>query len=106
VLIDPDTLRITGIIDGERSFWGDPLADMPSLGLFRLIEDDADFLAGYPVDLTESVRYRLDLYRCYLYLIMTVEAAPRGTTGEPVTELARTHLRAAVERLSLMLDRS
>ncbi|TWP47008.1 phosphotransferase [Lentzea tibetensis] len=97
VLVDGD--RITGIVDGERSFWGDPLADMPSLGLFGLIEDDADFLAGYHLDLTSSARIRLDLYRAYLYLIMTVEATPRGTTGGPLNQLVHAHLRDAVERL-------
>lgn len=99
-----DDFRITGIVDGERSFWGDPLADMPSLALFGLVEDDADFLAGYrgaggQLDLTESTRVRLDLYRAYLYLIMTVEATPRGTTDSPLNQLVHAHLCDAVSRL-------
>jgi aminoglycoside phosphotransferase (APT) family kinase protein len=107
VLVDPDRLRVTGVVDGERAFWGDPLADMASLGLFGLIEDDEDFLAGYRLAggapaLDPSARRRLDLYRCYLYLIMTVEAAPRGAAGpdhEQLNRLVGTHLRRAVDRL-------
>lgn len=107
VLVDPDEVRITGVIDGERSFWGDPLADMASLGLFKMIEDDAEFLAGYRaaggrLDLTTRTRLRLDLYRCYLYLIMAVEATPRGANGpddEQLNRLVSRHLCDVVEHL-------
>jgi aminoglycoside phosphotransferase (APT) family kinase protein len=107
VLVEPDPPRVTGVIDGERAFWGDPLAELPSLGLFGSAEDDPDLVAGYraaggALELTAATRRRLDLYRVYLYLIMTVEVVPRGATGPDARRLARrvaTHLRAAARRL-------
>lgn len=72
---------VTGLIDGERAFWGDPVAEFVSLALLRDIEQDAAFLAGYretaQVVFDDRTRRRLSLYRCYLYLIMLVESAPR-----------------------------
>jgi hypothetical protein len=85
---EPGARTIGGIIDGERMFWGDPVADFVSLALFADMEDDADFLAGYaqgagrPVVFDASVRLRLALYRCYLYLIMLVETVPRRVPRE------------------------
>ncbi|MES4902222.1 MULTISPECIES: aminoglycoside phosphotransferase family protein [unclassified Streptomyces] len=78
---------ISGVIDGERMFWGDPVADFVSLALLGNVEDDADFLAGYaavagPPRFDDSVRLRLALYRAYLYLIMLVEGVPRGYSPE------------------------
>ncbi|WP_406452977.1 aminoglycoside phosphotransferase family protein [Streptomyces sp. NBC_00876] len=85
---EPGARRIGGIIDGERMFWGDPVADFVSLALFGDMAEDKDFLAGYgasapggPVEFDGSVRLRLALYRAYLYLIMLVETVPRGTEG-------------------------
>lgn len=81
---EPGARRIGGIIDGERMFWGDPVADLVSTTLFGEPETDLDFLAGYassagePLDFTPSVRRRLNLYRSYLYLIMLTETVPRG----------------------------
>ncbi|TRV77309.1 aminoglycoside phosphotransferase family protein [Streptomyces sp. 130] len=85
----PGARRVGGVIDGERMFWGDPVADFVSLALLGDIEDDKDFLAGYgeeapggPVEFDRSLRLRLALYRAYLYLIMLVETVPRATAGE------------------------
>lgn len=38
---------LSGVIDGERMFWGDPVADFVLLALFGNVEDDADFLSSY-----------------------------------------------------------
>ncbi|MFF9350784.1 phosphotransferase family protein [Streptomyces sp. NPDC014734] len=90
VLVDgePGARTIGGIIDGERMFWGDPVADFVSLALFENAEEDDDLLAGYaqgagraPV-FDASVRLRLALYRCYLYLVMLVETVPRRVSRE------------------------
>ncbi|MFI9173894.1 phosphotransferase family protein [Streptomyces lincolnensis] len=75
--------RIGGLIDGERMFWGDPLADFVSLALLGDIEQDTAFLAGYReaggrADFDASARLRLALYRAYLYLIMLTEGVPRA----------------------------
>ncbi|MFI2777844.1 phosphotransferase family protein [Streptomyces sp. ALB3] len=85
---EPGGRRIGGIVDGERMFWGDPVADLVSTHLFGDPEADGDFLAGYasatgtPLVFTPSVRRRLDLYRSYLYLIMLTETVPRGAGPE------------------------
>ena len=103
VLVDSHT--VTGLIDAERAFWGDPLADFVSLALFGDIERDKDFLRGYreaggTVTFDEGARRRLALYRCYLYLIMLVEMVPRGR-GRPATvKLVRTHLSRALSALT------
>ncbi|WP_329060562.1 phosphotransferase family protein [Streptomyces sp. NBC_01429] len=85
VLLDgaPGARTVSGIIDGERMFWGDPLADFVSLALLDDIEKDGDFLAGYAAAggttrWDRAARTRMALYRCYLYLIMLVEAVPRA----------------------------
>lgn len=85
--------EIGGLIDGERAFWGDPVADFVSLALLSDIEKDTDFLTGYreaggTVTFDDQTRRRLSLYRCYLYLIMLVESVPRGY---PERERAALH---------------
>ncbi|WP_031512287.1 phosphotransferase family protein [Streptomyces sp. NRRL F-5123] len=111
VLLDgePGARTVGGLIDGERMFWGDPLADFPSLSLFfGHLEDDPAFLAGYGAaggrtSFDAAARVRLALYRCYLYLIMLVEVVPRGTTGEHlawVRDFAGSRLSAALDAVA------
>jgi Ser/Thr protein kinase RdoA (MazF antagonist) len=88
--------RLGGLIDAERAFWGDPVAELVSLRLFGDLEPDAGLLSGYHgaggrLVLDGSVRLRLLLYRLYLYLIMWVEAVPRRSDAGRVA-----WLRAAV----------
>jgi len=66
--------RVTGFIDGERAFYGDPIAELVSLALLR--EPEPELVAG--IELTEGVQRRLTLYRVYLYVIMAIEGATRG----------------------------
>ena len=85
--------RIGALIDAERAFWGDPLAEFVSLALFTDIEQDTAFLHGYraaggTVTFDLAARQRLALYRAYLYLIMWVETAPRGF-GQELLDLFR-----------------
>ncbi|MFJ2269969.1 phosphotransferase family protein [Streptomyces sp. NPDC087849] len=82
----PGGRRLSGLIDGERMFWGDPVADFVSLALFADMEDDKAFLTGYAsagaeAVFDDSVRLRLALYRAYLYLIMLVEVEPRQASA-------------------------
>ncbi|WP_405765137.1 aminoglycoside phosphotransferase family protein [Streptomyces sp. NBC_00080] len=77
------TPRIGGLIDGERMFWGDPLADFVSAALLGDIRKDEPFLEGYRgagghAVFDRSERLRLALYRAYLYLIMLIETVPRA----------------------------
>lgn len=96
----PGAREISGIVDGERMFWGDPLAELPSLHILGIAEDDPDLMAGYYDDqehsLDDSARTRIQLYRCYLYLIMLVETVPRGTPKKE-TEWLRSHIGPALE---------
>ncbi|MGA5702927.1 phosphotransferase family protein [Peterkaempfera bronchialis] len=89
VLPDGDgSWRLEGIIDGERAFYGDPLAELVSLALFCDPEDSPGLLEGYaeaagaPLRLDGAARRRLALYRIYLDLILVTEGATRGFTGE------------------------
>ncbi|MGW1773483.1 phosphotransferase family protein [Streptomyces sp. NPDC002104] len=96
-------LEITGILDGERSFWGDPLADLVSTALFDDIARDPAFLAGYrPAPLTPDERRRIAMYRAYLALTVLIEGVPRGYDPQeraPLTALAADDLRAALDLL-------
>jgi aminoglycoside phosphotransferase (APT) family kinase protein len=88
----PGGRRIGGLIDAERAFWGDPLAEFVSLALFGDIESDTAFLDGYRaaggvVTFDAAARQRLLLYRTYLNLIMWVETAPRQFGAELLERL-------------------
>lgn len=89
---EPGARTIGGVVDGERMFWGDPVAGFVSLSLFGELERDRDFLDGYAevggrgVEFTDSLRLRPALYRSYLYLIMLVETTPRGLGAEAAYE--------------------
>ncbi|MDX3746904.1 aminoglycoside phosphotransferase family protein [Streptomyces sp. AK08-02] len=81
--------RVGGLIDGERMFWGDPVADFVSLALLGDIRGDAQFLTGYQksggqVEFDYTTCRRLALYRAYLYLIMLTETVPRAVGEERV----------------------
>ncbi|MFI0960128.1 phosphotransferase family protein [Streptomyces sp. NPDC021080] len=99
--------RIGGLIDGERMFWGDPLADFVSLALLGDIRKDIDFLTGYReaggvAEFGAAVSRRLALYRSYLYLIMLVETVPRAVDGERVAwvrEVVAPQLTAALDEV-------
>ncbi|MFB7278678.1 phosphotransferase [Streptomyces hydrogenans] len=78
--------RLAGLIDGERAFFGDPLAEFVGLDPLGRAEDDPDLLAGYrsvtPVPpLDTGARIRLALYRVYLALVMRAESVPRAYEG-------------------------
>ncbi|MEU9449404.1 aminoglycoside phosphotransferase family protein [Streptomyces sp. NPDC048277] len=82
-----DGARITGLIDHERAFWGDPAAELVSLEFGGDIGPDSDLVAGYlaaggRLDFTPALRHRLALYGLYLGLILVVECAPRGYDAE------------------------
>jgi len=87
-LTDPETgvARLSGMVDGERFLWGDPLLDFVSPAIMRdiLEEPDDPFVAGYlsrrPIVLDADARRRLRLYQLHLYLTMLVEYPSRGMT--------------------------
>jgi aminoglycoside phosphotransferase (APT) family kinase protein len=80
VLASPDG-ELTGLVDGERYLYGDPLLDLVSPALFHRIEDSPGhpFLRGYGLaHFDRSARIRLSLYRLHLYVLMLAEAPSRG----------------------------
>ncbi|KJK41256.1 hypothetical protein UK23_39915 [Lentzea aerocolonigenes] len=91
---------LTGLVDGERAFWGDPVAEFVSLALFRTIEDDEDFLTSYGFEFTDSARVRLAAYQAYLYSIMLVERVPRGSTDQAMESLITNALTRALDVLA------
>ncbi|MFF8869962.1 phosphotransferase family protein [Streptomyces massasporeus] len=100
--------RIGGLIDGERMFWGDSLADFVSLALLGDIREDEEFLAGYReaggrARFDTAARLRLALYRAYLYLIMLTETVPREAGEEQrrwVGERVAPELVAALDEIA------
>jgi aminoglycoside phosphotransferase (APT) family kinase protein len=103
--------RIGGLIDGERMFWGDPLADFVSLALLGDIQQDEAFLAGYReaggrAGFDAPARLRLALYRAYLYLIMLTETIPREAGEEQerwVRDKVGPELVAALDEIEALL---
>ncbi|MGN9839898.1 phosphotransferase family protein [Nonomuraea sp. H19] len=97
--------RIQAIIDHERAFWGDPLAEFVTPTIFGELREDDPLLVGYrevtPLELTPAARIRLDLYRAYLSLILLVENGPRQY---PEDEYARIR-DGATKSLDDVLDR-
>lgn len=88
--------NLTGLVDGERAFWGDPVAEFVSLALFGSIEADPDFLTSYGFEFTDSARVRLAAYQAYLYSIMLVERVPRGSTDPAAEQLITDGLTRAL----------
>lgn len=98
---------IAGLIDHERAFWGDPVADLVSLDVFGSSERDRDLLDGYReaggrLELSTSVRRRLALYRLYLYLIMLVEEGPRGFGEAMIRQRHELTCRALLRQLRVL----
>lgn len=84
--------RIEAVIDGERAFWGDPVAELVNVNPMRDPMHPA-FLDGYaetaesPIEPTPSVHARLALYQLYAGLVLLVQAVPHGyLDGSPEDE--------------------
>lgn len=99
IFVEPGTgrtpARITGLIDHERAFWGDPAAELVSLAIGGDTGPDSDLVAGYTeaggvLDFTPALRHRLALYRLYLGLLLVVECGPRGYGPDHLAFCRRT----------------
>lgn len=104
VFVDPGTGSVVGVIDPERAFWGDPLADLVGIDPMGREPGTPAVLAGYgPIDVdSPSARTRLELYRMRLCLVMTIEITPRKFEGdwvEPHRAAVTTNLHAALASL-------
>lgn len=80
VLCEDD--RLTGLVDGERYLYGDPLVDFVSPAIKHPLAEIAShpFTLGYEpaVVWDEAAMTRLALYRMHLFLLMVVEGPCRG----------------------------
>jgi aminoglycoside phosphotransferase (APT) family kinase protein len=95
---------IEGVIDGERAFYGDPIAELVGLAYFSEPAEVPGLLPAYlGRELTVAERARLRLYTVYMLLIMLVEAKPRGfdpVEHEPVRQFALDRLEQELSALS------
>jgi fructosamine-3-kinase len=107
--VEDGRAQLSGLIDGERYFYGDPMIDFASVWLFRDIfaEPDHPFVAGYrsvrPLRVDEGIRIRYDFAQLYLFLLMVVEFPSRGKTPESqqwMWDLLGKLIREIVDRLS------
>jgi aminoglycoside phosphotransferase (APT) family kinase protein len=81
--------RLTGLVDGERYFWGDPLYDFVSPAIGRRMEElpEHPVLRGYyggpgPHTFTATQRRRLMLYRLQFAILLLAEMPSRGMVGD------------------------
>ncbi|MBU2662725.1 aminoglycoside phosphotransferase family protein [Actinoplanes bogorensis] len=82
VLVAPDG-SLSGLVDGERFLYGDPLLDFVSPALGRRITADHPFAAGYGIEsFTAEEQVRLALYRVHLYVLMLTEGPSRGIDAD------------------------
>ena len=99
--------EITGIVDFERAFSGDPYADFTSaVMLFKRVEQEPDFIAGYeeisgrPLSITPQDQIRMDLYRLYMSVIMYVETYRYGNPTAAIMKAIYTpNMRKILKRL-------
>ncbi len=91
VLIDGggSEIRIVGVIDGERAFWGDPLADWVLI-LYGVPEA---FWRGYGEDLAaKGDGVRIDLYKGMYFMLNILETERFGTSdADPRRRLAEVN---------------
>jgi aminoglycoside phosphotransferase (APT) family kinase protein len=99
IFIDPQTKRITGIIDFERALWADPLMEV-NFGAFGI---NRDFLSGYGCEypFTPAQEIRRTLYNVYLFLIMVIECTYRHYPTQDQENWARIRLAEELDKLTL-----
>jgi aminoglycoside phosphotransferase (APT) family kinase protein len=86
---------VTGLIDHERAFYGDPAAELVSLDFGGSTGPASPFLGGYletggKLGPDASLPHRLALYRLYLGLLLVVECGPRGYDADRLASCRHT----------------
>jgi aminoglycoside phosphotransferase (APT) family kinase protein len=101
IFVDPETKKITGILDFERALWGDPLMEV-NFGAFGL---NPALIEGYGLDLLAmpAAKTRRTLYNIYLWLIMIIECTYRQYETKDQENWARTKLVEEVTKLTGVL---
>lgn len=100
VLLDPATGHVHGVVDFERSLFGDPLWDFVGAESMQTGPTTPALLAGFeaaggtlprgpdagtPTGFTQSADVRTTLYRLWTLSVQFIEIVPRGFHGEWVT---------------------
>lgn len=95
---------VEAFIDGERAFYGDPIAELVSLKFAPEEEFVAvvDGFLGRPM--TAGEERRLALYRMYLMLILVAECAVRGFDPEQTEHQMTWATESLVETLTYLED--
>ena len=99
ILVDPESRRITGIIDWERALWGDPLMETN----FRWGVDNAAFARGYGTsgEPDTGAPRRLLLYDLHLALIWIIECYYRSFPTADQANQGRTLVTKTIRLLEL-----
>jgi aminoglycoside phosphotransferase (APT) family kinase protein len=101
--------RVSGLIDGERMVWGDPLLEFVGMDVFGRADRDEAVTAGYlaaggRIDRGDGARRRLTLYYLYMQLLLLTEMGPRGYTDPDYIEFCGrecpARVRAALAELA------
>lgn len=100
-------MALTGLVDGERWLYGDPLVDFVGPDLFGRLElaPEHPFVRGYAqvggeLRFTRSQVTRIKVYRAWLYLVMAVEVPTRAMGGSENAQACEDRVR----RLGEVLD--
>lgn len=95
--------EVVGFIDGERAFYGDPIAELVSMVAFCGADEGAAVVDGFlGRPLTAAEELRLCMYRTYLWLILLVEIGVRhypADTAQGIVDWATPLLVADLARL-------
>jgi aminoglycoside phosphotransferase (APT) family kinase protein len=98
VFVNPQTLKITGLIDFERVMWADPLIE----ATFGWLDPNGNAVKGFDGDLfsqPEHFKRRL-LYNAYLFLIMVIETYYRHFETQDQENWARGMLDETLKKLA------
>ena len=86
-VMEEETLKLTGYIDFERGFYGDPSADFCQVMGYVDMKENPWFLEIYnkhakvPVIMDKAMETRMMAYRLYLFVLMYVECFYRDIDG-------------------------
>lgn len=82
-----EAFNVTGLIDFERGFYGDPAADFAQAAGYISLEKDRYFIDTYnefantPIEMDRYFMTRVHAYRLYVFIIMHVECFYRDVDG-------------------------
>ena len=97
IFVNKETNEVSGIIDFERAFWGDPLIEF----YFGDFCGKDSFIEGYGINLLqeESSLPRRILYNIYLGLVMVIECKYRRVEDPQHLEWTYSNLEKEIIRL-------